>query len=205
MVVFITNEETHRSVKSVTRHFSRLGWRVTETGRNNESLLQAAKRDILLFIKCVDTDIQRFLPVYEFIERIESFGRECRSRSGEGIVFVVNRPLNGLAAEALLSKGIALFALTDLDVLTNLELLYQHIPASLSVNERLIVRGCKSFCIAMSEAALKKDEISEARTTFKTCRCANVGRKLRCSKGTCCARSVGIAVQPQSATKASKH
>jgi hypothetical protein len=164
MVEFVNNDETRRIANAVGETFSRQAWAVTRTQRAHEPLLQVAKRDISFFIKCIDTAIQKFIGVSDFINRLENFATQYRTRSGEVIVYVISQPLVGLDAAGLPSRGIALFMLNEISTLIAIESVYGKRLVAMDDRTKIIVRGCKDFCVALSKEAIEKGDLDEAQS-----------------------------------------
>jgi tetratricopeptide (TPR) repeat protein len=150
------------AAKLVIRHFRAHGWAVSETQKAQEDVCIAEKRDIKLIIRCVDQSFQKYRSVSHFVDRLRDFHTEYRNRSGEGIVYVTNRPILGLVQDSLLDLEVSLVLVEELLLLTSLERFYDEMLPPPEARERLLLKGCPLFCMAIADSCRSKGDLESA-------------------------------------------
>ncbi len=163
MVDFVNNIETAKIGEIVERHFIRRSWKVEHKRRVEQPVVEVSKRDILFSIRAIDTDMLKFISISDLLDRMENFSREYRATTGEVIIFVARRPLIGLKPDALSERSIAFCLMDNLDSLTDIEAYYDKPFSTVDGHDKTIIRGCRTFCIAMSDKAIARKDFGEAQ------------------------------------------
>jgi hypothetical protein len=163
MIPFPDNTITRNLNAMVERHFLKLNWSVCRLVLDREPVIRAVNGDFVLVIKTMDSVLQHSIGASSVLDRLEHFSRECRGRTGEVISYVFDRPLLGLDVARVFHRKITICDINALSSLSSIEDNVQMPFAALGEHEKVLLRGCKDFCIARAEATWKAGNLQEAQ------------------------------------------
>lgn len=164
---FVATKNTIRLSKQIANYFGKLNWLVAEEINSDETMLRLRKNDIIIFIKVIDSELQFSLGLLTLLDRLEALSQEYHSRTGYAVTYFVENRLLGLDDKVLIERGIAIVSSHELALLSDLERLYNNPEIKISQLEKLIMRGCRQFCIALSDRAMKAGNIEAAKNWLK--------------------------------------
>ena len=162
MLSFFESDDRSKLKRRVVSVLRRFDWVCSRPSRVNLADCVAKKRDLTLWILCIDGGIQRTMDSLLFRERLDQHVTAVRISGAGGFVAVVSIPFVGLDLGALAQDGICLINSDELPKLAALDELHESLPRDLDPRLKLPLQANGKLCASIAERFQSAGDMSSA-------------------------------------------